>query len=509
MKAALRIGWMLVLVWLITGIALAQTKTLNVAIFEEPNSLNYMEQAGLPATWLDWNIYDQLVRYDYATNSLVPELAESWEQESETSWLVHLRPGVQFHKGYGEMTAEDVAFAVNYIIENSQRVAFLYSAAQVANVEVVDTYTVRYNLNRPFTPFVLTALQGFGGLVLSKQAFEDLGPQEFARNPVGTGPFEVVEWVSGDHITLRKHEAYWDEGYPLLDEVVWRFVPDATVRLNLLSVGEVDFVDNIPYRDIETAQADPNITVQATPGWNWVYVSFGDATSGPFADPRVRQAISYAVDRQAVVDSVYFGHAIPAEKPLPPGFLYEDASITRYGPEPDLERARELLAEAGYPDGFSSTIMTGNKEELRRAALVVANQLQEVGIDLQPQFMDQAAYVSASRGEPEAFVDLEDITIMSPDPDTAIHWFWRTGQTLTRNYSSERVDDMILTAAGYVDETQREQAYAELQELMLDEAWFLYLVHAELVRAMGNDVTGYTITPQDMDIYFKTVDIGN
>ena len=508
MQAAFRNGLILTLIALVSAVAFAQgDKTLQVAIFEEPNSLNFMEQAGLPATWLDWNIYDQLVRYDYETNTLVPELALSWEQETETSWLVHLRPGVQFHKGYGEMTAEDVAFGVNFIKENSMRVSFLYSAAQVDNVEVVDTYTVRYNLNRPFTPFVLTALQGFGGLVLSKAAFEELGAQEFARNPVGTGPFEVAEWVSGDHITLRKHEGYWDAGFPLLDEVVWRFVPDATVRLNLLSVGEVDFVDNIPYRDIESAQADPNVTVQTTPGWNWVYMSFGDV-AGPFADPRVRQAISYAIDRQAVVESVYFGHAIPAEKPLPPGFLYEDPAVSRYGPSPDLERARELLAEAGYPDGFSSTIMTGNKEELRRTVLVVANQLQEVGIDLQPEFMDQAAYVSVSR-QPGEFVDLEDITIMSPDPDTAIHWFWRTGQVLTRSYSNELMDEMILAAAGFVEAAEREQAYSNLQEFMLDEAWFLYVVHAELVRAMGNDVSGYAITPQDMDIRFKTVDIGN
>ena len=103
-----------------TGTALfgQSKKILKVAIFEEPNSLNFMEQAGLPAKWLDWNIYDQLVRYDYKNNKLVPELALRWEQESPTSWLVTLRPGVQFHRGYGEMTAEDVAFGVNYIREN-------------------------------------------------------------------------------------------------------------------------------------------------------------------------------------------------------------------------------------------------------------------------------------------------------------------------------------------------------------------------------------------------------
>ena len=480
-------------------------KILNVAIFEEPNSLNFMEQAGLPATWLDWNIYDQLVRYDYKNNKLVPELALRWEQESPTSWLITLRPGVQFHRGYGEMTAEDVAFGVNYIRENNQRVSFLYSAAQLGKVEVVDTYKVRYILNRPFTPFVLTALQGFGGLVLSKKAFEELGPKKFARNPVGTGPFEILEWVSGDHITLKKHENYWDPGFPLVDIVKWRFVPDPTVRMNLLTVGEVDFVDNIPYKDIDDLKSKSNVKVQTIPGWNWVYISFGDVV-GPFSKTKVRQAISYAIDRKAIVDSVFFGHAIPAEKPLPPGFLYEDSNITKYSANADLKTAKKLLAEAGYPNGFSSKIITGSKEELRRTVLVVSNQLKKIGINLEPQFMDQAAYGKIFR-IPGDFVDLEDITIMSPDPDTAIHWFWRTGSVLTRTYSNPEVDNMILDAAGFVDAEKRRAAYSKLQQVLLDEAWFSYLAHAELVRAMRSNISGYEITPSDMDIYFKRTNI--
>ena len=487
---------------------IASSQTLRVAIFDEPNSLNFMEQAGLPATWTAWNTFDQLVRYDYKTNELVPELALSWEQETETSWLVHLRPGVQFHHGYGEMTAEDVVFAVNYIIDNNQRIKFLYTAAQVRNTEVVDRYTVRYNLNQPFTPFVLTALQGFGGLVLSKAAFEEMGAQAFARRPVGTGPFAVEEWVSGDHIRMVAHEEYWDARYPLVDALEWRFIPDSSVKTNMLAVGEVDFIDSMPYQDIAALEAQPDVTVQTTPGWNWAYISFGDAQTGPFADARVRQAISYAINRQEIVDSVYFGYAIPAEKPLPPGFLYEDPSITKYGPTPDLERARELLAEAGYADGFSSELYVGSQDQLRRAAVIIANQLQEVGIMLQPRFLDAASY-SQSRRSTGDFVDLGPITIMSPDPDTAIHWFWRTGQAITRNFSNPAIDAMILDAAEPTDPAVRAQRYSELQQAMLDEAWFLYITHYSLVRAMRANVTGYEVTPQDMDIYFKYVDIAD
>jgi len=120
--------------------------------------------------------------------------------------------------------------------------------------------------------------------------------------------------------------------------------------------------------------------------------------------------------------------------------------------------------------------------------------------------MDQAAYGKIFR-IPDDFVDLEDITIMSPDPDTAIHWFWRTGSVLTRTYSNPEIDNMILDAAGFVDAEKRRVAYSKLQQVLLDEAWFSYLAHAELVRAMGSNISGYEITPSDMDIYFKRTNV--
>lgn len=479
---------------------------LRVAIFSEPGTLDFMQQGDMAATIMDWNIYDQLARWNYESSSLDAELATDWTQESETSWLVNLRQGIQFHKGYGEMTAEDVAFSVNYIIENDARIKFLYSS--VDNVEVVDTYTVRYNLTAPSTPFIQSSVQGFGGLVLSKAAFEELGAEAFARSPIGTGPFMVEDWVAGDHITLAAFPDYWDEGFPKVGKITVSFVPDPTVKLSLLTTGQVEMVDTLPYEQLADLESNPDLVIQTTPGWNWNYITFG-SQAGVFADKRVRQAISYAIDRTTLVDAVYYGYAIPAEKPLPPGFMFLDESVTKYAATAELDTARQLLADAGFADGFSVPAYAPSaKADVTRHAQIVAEMLAGIGIKLELQFLDSAAYADAARSAIGDYIDFNQITIMSPDPDSAINWFWHTGGSLAHDYSNPEIDALIDEGKVSTDEADRASIYSKLQQLMLDESWFIYTVHRELVRAMVPSVSGYTITPQDMDFRLKGVTRG-
>jgi len=477
--------------------------TLNVAIFGEPATLDYMQQGDMAATIMDWNIYDQLARWNYETSSLDAELATEWSQETDTTWTVKLREGVQFHKGYGEVTADDVAFSVNYILENDARIKFLYG--NVESVDVVDTYTLRYNLTEPSTPFVQSSIQGFGGLVLSRKAFEELGPEAFARTPVGTGPFEVEQWSVGDRLTLKGFAEYWDADFPKVDTVNVQFVPDPTVKLSLLSTGQVDIIDSVPYDQIASLQENADLVIQTVPGWNWDFISFGNH-EGVFADKRVRQAISYAIDRQSLVDAVYYGHAIPAEKPLPPGFMFRDDSITKFTPNADIETAKQLLADAGMADGFTVPgYAPSDKAPVTRAAQIIAQMLAEIGITLELQFLDNASYTAAARSEIGDYLDFNQITIMSPDPDSAINWFWHTGGSLAHNYSNAEIDALLDQGKVAVDESERAEIYKQLQELMLDECWFIYTTHRELVRAMTPNVTGYQITPQDMDFRLKPV----
>lgn len=478
------------------------SKTLNVAIFAEPATLDFQQEGDMAATIMDWNIYDQLGRWNYKTNKLDPELATGWKQESPSSWLVTLRQGIQFHGGYGEMTADDVVFSVNNIIQNNLRIKFLY--AGVKNAEAVDKYTVRYNLEYPNTPFLMAVVQGFGGLVLSKAAFTKLGADAFARAPIGTGPFEVAEWVSGDHLTLKRFDQYWDAGFPKVDTVTVSFVPDPTVKLNLLTTEQVDLVDTVPYDQVKSLSSGADVDVQSIAGWNWNYVSFG-TVKGPFGDKRVRQAVSYALDRDATVNADYYGHAIPAEKPFPPGFMFRDDSITKFSPKPDIETAKKLLAEAGFAKGIKiKGIAPTEKADVTRGAQIIAEQLKKIGIQVDLQFLDNASYSKLQRS-PGDFIDFNQITIMSPDPDSAVNWFWHTGGSIARDYSNKQVDDLIDRGKELTDPKQRAAVYKQLQSVMLDECWYIYVVHRQLVRSMSKSTTGYTITPQDMDFRLKPV----
>ena len=492
--------------------AAADEKVLRVAVYGEPLHLNPAHQRGdLAGDHVMWNLFDPLFRWDFDKSELVPELAKGVTLESPTSWVIEVRPGIQWHKGYGELTAEDVAFTVNHIIKDNTPMKFLFAA--VKGAEVVDKYRVRIQLERPFTPALVTGFAGLGGRVISKKAFTEMGPDKYRRNPIGTGPFEFEEWVSGDHITIKKFKDYWDKGYPLLDKVIWTFVPDATVKQNLLRTGAVHLIDRPEYKDLARLKQDPVLTVQQVPGWNWDYFTFGHLEK-PFDKKAFRQAIAYAIDRQQIADAVYFGAAYPAIGPQPRGYQFFDASLQKYPFKADLDKAKALLAEAGYPNGYPTplNIITSDKPNLRRETEIVAEQLKKIGIRLNLQFHDMATFDKAQRviskpGEIDAH--LEDITIMAPDVHTSVYWFHRTkAGTLVRSYSNPPLDNLLDSGAQLFKPEERKGAYREAMKTIIDEAWYIYTVHVAQVRVMRKEVQHFKTSPDDMEIWLKYVDLG-
>jgi peptide/nickel transport system substrate-binding protein len=481
----------------------AVAQTLNVAVFAEPANLDFLHEHEMGGTMVDWDIYDQLARYNYQKQALEPELATSWKQTSPTTWIVNLRHGVQFQFGYGEMTAADVAFGVNYALSTSSDISFLYSG--IKKVVALSKYQVEYVLTAPDTAFLMAAVQGFGGQVLSSAAYKKLGAQAFGRKPVGSGPFEVQNWVSGDHITLVRNPTYWNAGQIKLQTINIRFVPDPTVKENLLTTGQVQFVDAVNYQDISKLQANPDLRVDNATGWNWNYISFG-TVDGPFGNKLVREAFQYAIDRQQIAQAVYFGWARPAYSPLPPNFMYADPALDALlQPVANDAKAKALLKQAGYPNGFSYTAIVPNTADIQREAVIIAQQLQAVGIKLTLKIEDNATYDSQQR-KAGAYVDFNQITIMSPDPDSAINWFWHTDGILTRNYSDPTIDKLIDEGRALPDGPKRQAIYQSLQKAMLDQSWFVYVDHRSLVRVMSKHVMGYVATPQDMDAFnFRSV----
>lgn len=475
--------------------------TLRVAIYSEPPGLNFQTFTGIPAYQLSRSIYDTLARWNPATGEYEPALATAWEQESPTSWLFTLRQGVQFHRGYGEMTAEDVAFSYNNIIENN--LGQSWAMAFIDHVEVVDDYTVRFVLESPFATFFANAIGGPLG-VLSLAAYEELGPEAFARNPVGTGPFAVASWISGDRIVLERNTEYWREGLPYLDGLEFRIVPDPFVRLSLLRTGEIDITDAPDYRELPFLLEEPGIEVVSTSGWGWDYLSF-NTTLEPGNDPLVRQALSYAIDREQLVQAVYSGYADPTDTPIPPDFPAGRQGMWRYPATADPDKARELLAEAGYPDGVTLSVITYDAENLRRELQIIADQARRAGIDLEITQADRPTYnqaVNSVGGDMPYNIEMGNISLIGPDEDTALYTFQYTGNLRWHGWDDPEKDALLDQARAESDRSGRNELYELITEKMLNDQPYVFTVMPNIVRVMSDRVEGFSLDPKDWDLRF-------
>lgn len=490
---------------LLAGIGSAQEPsvggTLRVALYSEPPGLNFQTFTGIPAYQLSRSIYDTLARWNPASGEYEPALATRWVMESPTSWAFTLRQGVQFHRGYGEMTAEDVAFSYNNIIEN--HLGQSWAMAFVDRVEVVDRYTVRFVLTSPFATFFANAIGGPLG-VLSKAAYEELGADAFARNPVGTGPFSLATWVSGDRIVLTRNQSYWRDGLPYLDEIEYRIIPDPFVRLSLLRTGEIDFTDAPDYREVPTLLQEPGIKVANTGGWGWDYLSF-NTTLKPSDNALVRQALSYAIDREQLAQAVYAGYADPTDTPIPANFPAGKTGMWRYPATADVVKARELLSAAGYPDGVTLSVITYDAENLRRELQIIADQARRAGIHLEITQADRPTYnqaVNSVGGAMPYNIEMGNISLIGPDEDTALYTFQYTGNLRWHGWETSDKDELLNQARTESDRSARNDLYYRITELMLEDQPYVFTVMPNIVRVMSDRVEGFVLDPKDWDLRF-------
>ncbi len=475
--------------------------TLTIWQWADPMNINPMfHKADISMNRIASNVFNPLLDWDFDKKKLVPALATEWYLKDPKTWVFKLRRGVQFHKGYGELTAEDVAFTANYIIQKKAPSKFLFDFVKEA--VIIDKYTVQYNLEQPHAPFLLTAASGIGGMVVSKKAFEEKGKDVFNRNPVGTGPYEFVEWAPGDHITLKRFEKYWEKGKPYIDKLLWKTVPAVYTAQTMLRTGQIDFLPNPNFKDIEKLKKQENLEVQSIGGANWDYFTFVCAKS-PFDKKEVRQAMAYAIDRQAIVDAVYYGWADPDDDPLPSGYLGADPDVQIYPNRPDIAKAKELLTKAGYPNGFKTTIITSAKENLRRETQIVAEQLKKAGINAKIEQLDQATYVKRVRGASDFEVELEDIGIMSMDPDSTFWWFHHSDTVRMHGHENPITDKLLEQGRIEQDPAKRFQVYQDVTKQILKESPYVYVAHVSKVNVYTTALKGYKITPLEIELKFK------
>ena len=327
-------------------------------------------------------IYSRLVESD-ENMQIHPGLAESWEQIDDKTMQFHLRKGVKFHNGY-DFTAEDVKFSFERMM-NSPRIAFVLPP--IEKIEIVDDYTVNLVTKTPFGPLLAHLSHPALGIVSKKLLTEN--SEALKETPIGTGSYKFKEWIYGDRIVLEKNEDFYDKNEKGLKYIVFKNVIEASNRAIGLEAGEIDIAIAISSVDEENIKNNPKLQLLTKPSISYSYIGMNMQKS-PLNDVRVRKAINYAIDKQAIVDVILNGNGKVATSPIAPRVFGFTDKTKNY--EYNVEKAKELMKEAGYENGFTTSILVFSGEANTQTAEIVQAYLREIGIDLKVEIVETSAY---------------------------------------------------------------------------------------------------------------------
>jgi peptide/nickel transport system substrate-binding protein len=379
-------------------------------------------------------------------NALEPDLAERWQSSPDgLIWTFYLRKGVQFHGGYGELTAEDVVFSLNRA-KDPKTSGFSSDYADFADVAAVDKYTVRITLSKPVPSLLALVCNYHGGNIVSKKAVEALG-EDFKTRPVGTGPFAFVEYQAKQSVTLAAHPAYF-RGKPKIDKIVYRYIPSAASRELAFSKGELDLTYGTRQQQwVERMRKEKGIIVDVfAPGE--LRTLHMNMNQKPFDDIRVRKAVAHAINRDEIIAFMGADVSQPAFSVVPNGYLGHTDDVVRYPYDP--EKAKALLKEAGYPDGFATKAIISKRPPLLAPMQIIQEQLRRVGITLDLEVVEHATYHAQIRE------DLSPLVLYGaarfPIADTYLTKFYHSASivgtpTAVTNFSHVKVADAAIEAA--------------------------------------------------------------
>lgn len=498
---ALATGFITMANGLARPLAAAQTEprrggTLRVAQENDISSFDPHYSVLGPDRDVLYQIYDTITQFD-AELTPQPCLAESWETPDPLTYVFHLRRDVTFHDGT-PWNAEALAFNIDRVRHAGDASPLAADFVQIEAVEVVDEYTARINLAEPMAA-LLAMLADRWGMMVSPTAAAELG-DSFTTSPVGSGPFRFVAHVPGERIEVARNEQYWNASYPYLDGIVWSTVPDADARYTMLRDGQLDVTPWVAAKDIDEVKASPELGYVEMLSLGFEDVRF-NCSKPPFDNLALRQACSLGIDRQAIVDEIFLGHAQVARGPLPPTTWA--ANLDLPFPARDVELARQKLAEAGYPDGVEvewDCPAAGDEERRGRA---MQAQLAEIGIDVKLLLMSNE---EAKQREIDGTFQAELLYWSGrADPDMTMYSMFHTGGGYnTMRYSNDRVDELTRAARLTNDQPERKALYDEAQAIVVEEAPRLFVVHKVDVVAFQGNVHDVDYFPDTRTRYLRT-----
>jgi len=445
-------------------------------------------------------IYDQLVTYEQDSTEVKAALAKDWEtSEDGKVWTFELREDVTFHDGTS-FEAEDVVYNFERWTTSDEFIYYGYMFGGhedgiIESVEAVDEYTVEFTLTDPNAPFIQTlAMPPFG--IASPDAVEEHG-EDYFKNPVGTGPFEFVDWARGDRIELERNEDFWGQKAGV-QNLTFRVIPDNGARFMELQSGSIDLMLGLNPQDLEPAENADGVQVFRRPSMNVGYMAMNTDKEGPLADKKVRQAINLAVDKKELI-KLFEGLGKSAKNPMPPSLWGYNDDIDPYGY--DVEKAKTLLAEAGYGDGVDITLYTMPNPrpympQPKVTAQAIQQMLKEANINVEIVENDWETHLEVTQNG-EHDMALLGWTGDNGDPDNFLYVLLDKDNAKVGSagniafYKNDEVHDLLKSAQVEMEQSKRAEYYKEAQEIIHEDAPWLPIAHTTPPLVGKDNIEGY------------------
>jgi peptide/nickel transport system substrate-binding protein len=470
--------------------------TLIYGLSTEPPDLDPHVNSGASSGTVKMAVYDGLVKYGHG-GTIVPALAERWGLVGQNQYVFHLRKGVRFHNG-DPLTAEDVKFSFDRILDPKTGGQLRGPFSVIKTVEVIDPATVKVVLTQPFSPFLAYLAMPYAAIADKKVA---QGGANLRATMMGTGPFKFVSWEPGQRIRLVRNEEYWDKGRPYLDGV--NFVPfaDDQTRLTALRAGDIMLMDFVPQEQMNSIGRDKSLTLYADVGI-FMCIIFNPQRK-PYDDPRVRQAIAYAIDRDAVVKTIFDGRGTPITGDVVPKqwWAYDGAVEGKY--TFNVEKAKGLLREAGYPNGVRITLLAPITYSLHtRTAQVVQASLVKAGIQAQLD-LPEWAVVLKRHNEGDYGSEVRGLTAAINDPDFLSEFYQSDRTTYAKQvgFKDAQLDEWLAQARLLQNQALRKKLYAQITGRALELAPWVYIAWGDQGEAGRAYVRGYDHFPGPLGRY--------
>jgi peptide/nickel transport system substrate-binding protein len=511
------------------GVAQAQApKTLVIAIGADQTGLDPQTVENNESGFIMSTIYDSIVNYKVGSSLVGPGLAERWEISPDGKvYTFHLRHGVKFHDGTpmdAHTVGQDVDRAINpqnpcYVL--GRKGVDTYDDFTFGNVkdgtvvkmDVLNDDTIRFTLPQPNAPFLSSVAMIWQGIV-SPAATKQYNC-DASQHPVGTGPFRFVEAVRNDHVTVEANSAYWG-GRPKVDRIVFQIVPESATRMLKLERNEVQILADVPPSDYGRVTGNAALKLYQQAGLTILGVGISNDL-GPFKDKRVRQAMNYAVDKDAINKGLY-GGATTAGQGVPPVLWGYNKSVLPY--PYDVAKAQQLLKEAGFANGFTADMMVYanprgyNPIGGAKLGEAVQGYLAKVGVNLKITQFEWGAYLDRLRHTQWEGFAIQGWSGDNGDPDNFLgdlfEWDEVAGKARTSNNSRHHnpdYDKLIVQGRQVSDQAKRAQIYLDANKILHDDAPWIFINYTNQVRAARTSVTGFVLNPLQMFFHMEQVSL--